>query len=494
MTGGSLGQKSECSDFEADILPGKADFRWNTTGISRKYDEEPVEIPPKDGRLGLLSQAPMIGIISLGCAKNLVNSEQMMYLLKESGYEVSGDTDGADAVIVNTCGFIENAKTEAIDTILELGRMKSGGRIQKLIVAGCLAERYKDGIMTEMPEIDAVIGVGSFDDIVSVVRNAFESGEKAALFGDINASVSETGRIITTSPVWAYLKIAEGCDNRCAYCVIPDIRGRFRSRRREDVINEARELADHGIKELIIVAQDVTRYGLDLYGKRSLTGLLKELAAIEKLRWIRLHYLYPDEIDEELIDVIAENDKILKYLDIPIQHINDKILKNMRRRSTGAEIRELFARLRKSIPGVVLRTSLITGLPGEGKKEFEELGEFLRVTKIERAGVFVYSPEEGTLAAQMERPDADVAAHRAEILVDIQSRIIDEFNINRIGSLTTVLIEGRDGENYYGRSYAESPDIDGYITITGDNIPVNSFIEAKITGAVDGTLTGVWEK
>ena len=429
-----------------------------------------------------------IGIVSLGCAKNLVNSEQMMNLLKEAGYEVTGETDGADAAIVNTCGFIESAKMEGIETILELGHMKNEGRIGKLIVAGCLAERYKSEILTEMPEIDAVVGVGSFDNIVEAVKTALEGGEKTALFGDINAPVSKTGRIITTSPVWAYLKIAEGCDNRCAYCVIPDIRGRFRSRPMEDVVNEARELAGRGIKELIIVAQDVTKYGLDLYEKRSLAELLTELCAIVELRWIRLHYLYPDEIGEELIDVIAENDKILKYLDIPIQHINDEILRNMRRRGTGGAIRSLLARLRERLPGVVFRTSLIAGLPGEGEEEFEELGEFLRKMKIERTGVFVYSPEDGTPAAQMERPDADVAAHRAEILVNIQSLILDEFNQNRIGSVTTVLIEGYDGERYYGRSYAESPDVDGYITVIGNNIPVYEFVEVRITGTEDGEL------
>ena len=432
-----------------------------------------------------------IGMISLGCAKNLVNSEQMMYLLKEAGFEVTGETGDADAVVVNTCCFIESAKIEAIQTILELGNKKKEGGIGKIIVAGCLAERYKDEILTEMPEIDAVVGVGSFDDIVSAVESVLTKNTKTALFGDANAPVSETGRIITTSPVWEYLKIAEGCDNRCAYCVIPDIRGRFRSRPIGNVMDEARNLAERGIKELIIVAQDVTRYGLDLYNKRSLSELLKELAAIDAIKWIRLHYLYPDEIDEELIDVIVKNDKILKYLDIPIQHINSKILRNMRRRCTGDGIRALFKQLRERIPGVVLRTSIIVGLPGEGADEFEELGEFLREAKIERAGVFEYSPEEGTLAAQMDRPDSDVAAHRADVIIDIQSHIADEFNNSRIGSITTVLTEGYDGEGYYGRSYAESPDVDGRITIVGDNIPLNEFIDVQIIGAEGGELRGV---
>ena len=432
-----------------------------------------------------------IGMISLGCAKNLINSEQMMHLLKEAGYEVTGETDDADAVVLNTCGFIESAKMEAIETIVELGSMKSKGRIGKLIVAGCLPERYKNDIMIDMPEIDAIVGVGSFDGIADAVRIALEGGKGTALFGDIDAPVSETARIITTSPAWAYMKIAEGCDNRCAFCVIPDIRGRFRSRKIENVVNEARELAGRGVKELIIVAQDVTRYGLDLYGKRRLTDLLKELCAIEPLKWIRLHYLYPDEIDENLVDVIAEHDKILKYLDIPIQHINDEILSKMHRRGTSGEIRSLFERLRARIPGVVLRTSVITGLPGEGVKEFEELGKFLREMKIERAGVFSYSPEEGTLAAQMGRPDSDEAARRAEIIADIQSLVMDEFNESRIGSITTLLLEGRDKERYHGRSYAESPDVDGYITVKGvksDNIAINELIEVRITGAENGEL------
>ena len=431
-----------------------------------------------------------VGIVSLGCAKNLVNTEQMMFLLKEAGFEVTGDTNGADAVIVNTCGFIESAKMEAIETILELGCEKDQGKIGKIIVTGCLPERYKGEIQTELPEIDAIVGVGSFDSIVGAVKAALRGDEKPALFGDINAPVSETGRIITTSPAWTYLKIAEGCDNRCAYCAIPDIRGRFRSRPIGKVIDEARRLTDRGIKELIIVAQDVTRYGLDLYGKRRLPELLKELCGINDLRWIRLHYLYPDEIDDELTNVIAGYDKILKYLDIPIQHINDAILQKMNRRCTGGEISALLRRLRERIPGAVIRTSIIAGLPGEGETEFEQLCEFLIEAKIERAGVFTYSPEEGTAAALMEAPDHDTATQRAERLTDIQSRIMDEFNESRIGSVTTVLIEGYDNGHFYGRSYAESPDVDGYITIKGKGMAVGEFIDVRITSVENGELIG----
>jgi len=433
-----------------------------------------------------------IGVISLGCAKNLVNTEQMMFLLSESGFEVSGETEGADIVLLNTCGFIDSAKSEAIETLIELGSMKEDGRIGKIVVAGCLPERYKDEIMTELPEIDAIVGTGAFDNIVSVVTSLTEDGEKVALFGDLNSRVSEAGRIITTSPAWAYLKIAEGCDNCCAYCVIPVIRGRFRSRPQENIIDEAGKLAAQGVRELIIIAQDVTMYGLDIYGERRLTDLLNALCAIEGLDWIRLHYLYPDDIDDKLIDLIAKYGKILKYLDIPVQHINDGILEKMNRRGSGRDIRALFRRLRERIPGVVLRTSIITGLPGEGEDEFEELCEFLLEEKIERAGVFAYSPEEGSAAAQMDRPDADIAAHRAQLLMDLQSHIMDDFDLTRVGSVVTVLIEGKhDDGAYFGRSFAESPDVDGYIIVRGTGIAVNEFAEVRITAASDGVLTGV---
>jgi len=431
-----------------------------------------------------------VGIVSLGCAKNLVNTEQMMFLLNKAGFVVTGETTGADVVIVNTCGFIESAKMEAIETILELGSEKDQGKIGKIIVTGCLAQRYKSEMLAELPEVDGVVGVGSFEDIVSAVRSALRDTTRPELFGDINAPVSETGRILTTSPAWAYLKIAEGCDNRCAYCAIPDIRGRFRSRPIGRVIDEARDLAGRGIKELIIVAQDVTRYGLDLYGKRRLPDLLKGLCGIDALKWIRLHYLYPDEIEDELIEVIAKYDKIVKYLDIPIQHINDGILKKMNRRGTGSEIRTLLQRLREQIPGVVLRTSIIAALPGEGDMEFEELCGFLMEAKLERAGVFQYSPEEGTAAALMEAPDADTAKLRAERLTDMQSRIMDAHNESRIGSIATVLVEGCEDGRFYGRSFAESPDIDGYISIRGNGVTAGEFIDVLITGVENGELVG----
>jgi ribosomal protein S12 methylthiotransferase len=428
------------------------------------------------------------GIISLGCAKNLVNSEQMMYLLSQNGYHVSGETDGADVVVINTCGFIESAKSEAIETILEMADAKQEGRIGKLVVAGCLPQRYKNEILKELPEIDATLGTGSFDDIISAAN-----GQRKQYFGDINASVSETPRIITTSPVWTYLKIAEGCDNRCAFCCIPDIRGKYRSRPMEKIISEAKKLAEAGFLELIIVAQDITRYGVDIYGKRMLPELLTALNEIEKLKWVRLHYLYPDGTDETLIDVIEKSDKIIKYLDIPIQHINDGILRKMNRRGTGSDIRALFKSLRERLPGVVLRTSLIAGLPGEGEEEFEELLEFLSEAKIERAGVFPYSPEEGTKAALMEHPDTDTAIYRAEKIQKLQVKIMNDFNKSRIGSETTVLSEaGAAGGQSLARSYAESPGIDGYIYIKQQKKPLRqlAFIDIRITGIKNGELAG----
>jgi len=431
-----------------------------------------------------------VGIVSLGCAKNLINSEQMMHLLKDAGFEVTGETEGVDVVVLNTCGFIESAKIEAIETILELGEAKRQSLFDKLIVTGCLVQRYKNEIFTELPEIDGAVGVGSFTDIVSAVKSATEGEEKPALFGDINAPVDETPRMITTSPVSTYLKIAEGCDNRCAFCAIPDIRGKFRSRAMENIVQEARDIAAQGIKELIVVAQDSTRYGVDLYGERRLSELLEALCKIDELQWIRLHYLYPSEIDDKLIDTIAKNGKILKYMDIPIQHISDGVLKKMHRRGSGDQTRALIKRLRTKIPGVVIRTSVITGLPGEGEAEFEELCEFLVEAKIERAGVFPYSPEEGTAAECMERTDADTAAHRAELVVGIQSRIMDDFNQSRIDSATSVLIEGHNGTNYYGRSYAESPEVDGLIFVRGEGIEINDFVDVRIIDIENGDPVG----
>ena len=437
-----------------------------------------------------------IGMISLGCAKNQVNAEQMMYLLREAGYEILPSVDGADVVIINTCGFIDSAKSEAIDNILAMGELKAAGVIGKILVTGCLSQRYQDEILTEMPEVDGVLGTGSYDDIVSVVERLL-GGETVSEFGDIHAPMSEAGRILTTPEYYAYLKIAEGCDNRCSYCVIPYLRGKYRSRTLDDCLYEARMLAEDGVKELIVVAQDTSRYGIDLYGERKLPELLRELCKIEKLHWVRVHYLYPDELTDELLDVIASEPKIVKYMDIPIQHVNDTILKKMNRRGTKAELNELFAKIRKKIPNAVIRTSLITGLPGEGEAEFEELCDWLREYQLERVGAFAFSPEEGTPAARMEHPDEETAVRRAEIVSELQSRIMDAYNEARLGTTMEVLCEGYDPETeqYYGRTYADSPDIDGRVVFDSEKtVRPGSFVQVRITGVSDGDLVGISEE
>ena len=426
-----------------------------------------------------------IALISLGCAKNLVNSEQMLYLLDEAGYALSPDPEGCDAVIINTCGFIDAAKSEAIDTILQMAELKAAGKLGKIIVTGCLPERYRDDIRAELPEIDAILGVGSFADIVSALDEAF-AGNIVEYFGDKNAPVDELPRVVSTGPSWAYLKIAEGCDNFCAFCAIPYIRGRYRSRSMTNILEEARSLAEHGVKELIVIAQDITKYGTDLYGKRSLAELCSKLSEIDGIEWIRLHYTYPDQFDDDLIDEIASNDKIVKYLDIPIQHINDGILRAMNRHGTSDDIRRLFKDLRQRIPGLVLRTSIIAGLPGEGEAEFEELCEFLREAKIERAGVFPFSPEEGTRAAKMEHVDFETAQRRAELIMQLQSEIMEEFCRSQVGKTLRVLCEGYDEEQkmFFGRSYADSPDIDGLVFFDGAGCEGN-IVDVKITAITD---------
>ena len=434
-----------------------------------------------------------IGMISLGCAKNQVNAEHMLWLLRQAGYEISPDPDGAELVIVNTCGFIESAKTEAIDNILAMAQLKAEGRIQKILVTGCLAQRYQEEILKELPEVDGVLGTGSYYDVANAVGQVL-SGKRYKRFDDINADQSEDGRILTTPEYYAYLKIAEGCDNHCAYCVIPKLRGKLRSRPMEDLIKEAEQLASDGVKELIVVAQDTSRYGTDLPGhKRLLPELLRKLCEIDGLHWIRVHYVYPDEIDDEFIQVMASEPKIVKYLDIPIQHCNSKILKLMNRRGDGEFLKALFARLRAGIPGLVIRTSLITGLPGEGEEEFAELCDFLREERLERVGAFAFSPEEGTPAAQMEHVDTDTAVKRAEIVEMLQSEIMDAYNAEKLGKTMEVLVDGYDEESgqFYGRTFADSPDIDGRVWIASDE-PVHEgdFVMVKIDGCTDGDLCG----
>ena len=351
----------------------------------------------------------VIGFISLGCAKNQVDCERMMYRVQEAGHTVSGEIVGCDVVVINTCGFIDSAKSEAIDHILMAGALKAEGKIGKILVTGCLAQRYQEEITREMPEVDGILGTGSYTEIVPAIEALLEE-KTVSQFDSIDAPEQESWRILTTPEHYAYIKIAEGCDNRCSYCVIPSLRGKYRSRQMDDVLYEARMLAASGAKELIVVAQDTSRYGTDLPGhKRLLPELLRQLAKIDGIHWIRVHYVYPDEIDDEFIRVMAEEPKIVKYLDIPIQHCNDHILELMNRRGNGAFLRELFRKLRSRIPGLVIRTSLITGLPGEGEAEFQELMDFLRELRLERVGAFPFSPEEGTKAAEMEHVDADVA-------------------------------------------------------------------------------------
>ena len=434
-----------------------------------------------------------IGFISLGCAKNQVDCERMMYRVQEAGHTVCPGVVGCDVVVINTCGFIDSAKSEAIDNILQMAALKAEGAVGRILVTGCLSQRYQQQILEELPEVDGILGTGSYTQIVPAIE-ALLADQCVSDFGDIDAPEVESGRILTTPEHYAYLKIAEGCDNRCAYCIIPYLRGKFRSRSMDDVLYEARLLADSGVKELIVVAQDTSRYGTDLPGhKRLLPELLRELCRIDGFHWIRLHYVYPDEIDDELIDTIANEPKIVKYLDIPIQHCNSKILALMNRRGDKKFLEDLFAKLRQRIPGLLLRTSVITGLPGEGEEEFRELCEFLKEQKLERVGAFAFSPEEGTPAAQMEHPEEAVALRRAEMVETIQSAIMDEYSESMIGRELEVLIDGYDEEfeQYYGRTYGDSPDIDGRVWIASDeDLSEGMFVTVHLEGLIEGDLTG----
>ena len=422
-----------------------------------------------------------INVITLGCSKNTVDSEHLMARLAAAGYEVLFDSDRTDAkvVVINTCGFIGDAKQESIDMILRAAAAKQAGKIERLFVIGCLSERYADDLRTEIPEVDAYFGARTWD---GVVRALEASGEPELA----------TERLLTTPKHYAYLKISEGCNWMCGYCAIPLIRGPHVSVPMETLEEEARKLAARGVRELIVIAQDITRYGTDLNGEHQLAALLRELCKLD-FHWIRLHYLYPDDITDELIDTIAQEKKIVPYLDIPIQHCNDSILKAMNRRDTKESIRKVFHDLRARIPGLVLRTSIIAGLPGEGEKEFEELCDFLREEKIERAGVFPFSPEEGTKAATMEHVPMEEAQRRTELLVDVQSDIIDEYNESVLGDVREVLCEGwsEEAQSYVGRSYAESVDIDGKIYFSAErDIMAGEFVNVRLTGTMDGELTG----
>ena len=434
-----------------------------------------------------------IGFISLGCAKNQVDCERMMYRVQEAGYEVQPDVVGCDVVVINTCGFIDSAKAEAIDFILQMGQLKEQGMIGKILVTGCLSQRYQDQIMEEMPEVDGVLGTGNYAEVVSAIDRLL-ADETVNDFASIDTPEVETGRILTTPEHYAYIKIAEGCDNRCSYCIIPFLRGKYRSRQMDDVLYEARVLAANGIKELIVVAQDTSRYGTDFpEHKRLLPDLLREMCKIDGIEWIRVHYTYPDEIDDAFIQVMAEEPKIVKYLDLPIQHCTSKILDLMNRRGDSQFLRELFKKLRERIPGLVLRTSVITGLPGEGEEEFAELCEFLKEQRLERVGAFPFSPEEGTPAAEMEFVDSEIAQQRAQMVETIQSRIMDDYNASLIGKTMDVLVDGYDEEleQFFGRTFADSPEIDGRVWIaTEEAISEGSFVKVLIDSVIDGDLSG----
>ena len=433
-----------------------------------------------------------MAFVSLGCAKNLVNAEQMMALCRDAGFHVTNQPEGADVAVLNTCGFIDSAKSEAIDHIIQLGQLKQQGKLGKLLVAGCLSQRYAQEIRQELPEVDGMLGTGSYTDVVAAVDELM-AGVRAEHFGDIQRAYDDGARMVSTPSYTAYLKIAEGCSNGCAFCIIPKLRGRLRSRSMDALLREAGELADQGVRELIIIAQDITRYGWDRKDGSSLAGLLKELCKLP-FHWIRLHYLYPEAVTDELIQVIAQEEKIVHYLDIPIQHANDGILKAMRRNSTKAQLASLFDKLRSAMPDVVLRTSLICGLPGEGEAEFEELCAFLKEQKLQRAGVFQFSPEEGTLAAAMDgQVDPEVARRRVELVRELQARIMDQYNQERLGSCMEVLCEGLDPDEgcYVGRTYADSVDVDGRVLFTAaKGIAPGEFVQVRITGAVDGDLMG----
>ncbi|MBQ9460423.1 MAG: 30S ribosomal protein S12 methylthiotransferase RimO [Clostridia bacterium] len=435
-----------------------------------------------------------IGMVSLGCAKNRVDAEMMLYTLKDAGYQIVADPALSDVVIVNTCGFIEDAKQESIDEILELASLKKEGRIKAIIVTGCLAERYQKEVMKELFEVDAVVGIGANSRIAEIVKDVL-AGNKQEIFPDKTLLQLCGSRIRSTPYYYAYLKIAEGCDNKCTYCAIPMIRGKFRSRPMEEILFEAKELASKGVKEIILVAQDTTRYGEDLKGEPQLAKLLTELCKIEEVQYIRVLYCYPERITEELIDVFAKEDKVLKYLDIPMQHCNGRILKLMNRRGNRESLSALVKKLRERIKGVTLRTTVMTGFPSETKEEFEELAEFVNEMKFERLGCFAYSAEEDTPAARMaDQIDEDTKKHRQEIIMEQQQLIMAEHAKNMIGRTINVLCEGFDriGECFFGRSKADAPEVDGkvFFVTEGEKPKIGDVVKVEITDTLDCDIMG----
>lgn len=435
-----------------------------------------------------------IGMVSLGCNKNQVDAERMLYKIKEAGYQLVADAALSDIVIVNTCGFIESAKQEAIETILEFGKLKEEGRIKKIIVTGCLAERYKEEVAELLPEADAVIGLGCNDDILNVIDKVL-ANQRPLEFANKLCLPMEGGRVQTTLPFYSYLKVAEGCSNCCTYCAIPAIRGKFRSVPMENLIEEAKGLAEHGVKELNIIAQDSTRYGEDLYGESKLPELLTELCRIDKLKWIRILYCYPERITDKLLDVIAKEDKIVKYIDVPIQHCCEDILKKMNREGNEEYLRALMTKIREKVPNVTIRTTLITGFPSETEEQFNQLADFVRDMRFDRLGCFPYSQEEGTKAAEMpDQLDEETKQRRADVIMEQQQIIMAQNNEKMIGKTIEVVTEGFDryGECYFGRSAADAPDIDGkfFFRSPERKLTSGSFVKVNITETLDYDLIG----
>ena len=439
--------------------------------------------------------------ISLGCDKNLVDSEVMLGILAKDGHQMVDDETMADVIIINTCCFIHDAKEESIQNILEMADLKKTGRLKALIVTGCLAQRYKEEIIQEIPEVDAVLGTTSYEEIAHVIDGVLsdspmERGDVRLTMKDVDyLPVTDTHRMVTTGGHFAYLKIAEGCDKHCTYCIIPKVRGDFRSVPMEHLLEEAQNLVDGGVKELILVAQETTVYGKDLYGKKSLHILLKKLCEIRGIRWIRILYCYPEEIYDELIETIRDEKKICHYLDIPIQHASDRILKRMGRRTSKQELIDIVGKLRKEIPDIVLRTTLITGFPGETEEDHEELKEFVDEMEFDRLGVFTYSPEENTPAAEMaDQVPEEVKEERRDELMELQQEISYDRGQDRIGQELLVMIEGKvaDESAYIGRTYGDAPKVDGYIFVqTGELLMTGDFAKVRVTGALEYDLIGV---
>ncbi len=438
-----------------------------------------------------------VSLVSLGCSKNLVDAEEMMGILESAGFELVADEEDAEIMIVNTCAFIDDAKQESIDCIMELIEYKKKDPNRILIVTGCMSQRYKEELIKEIPEIDIVIGTNEYDKIAGIIK--MHTSDKTEIYcSDEYMSCEKLPRVVTTPDYMAYLKIAEGCDNHCTYCVIPSIRGKYRSRTIEDIVTEARSLAEKGVKELIVIAQDTTRYGMDIYGEYRLPQLLDELCLIEGIRWIRIHYCYPELVTDELIDTIARQDKVCNYLDIPIQHCNDRILKLMGRRTNKAEILSTIKKLRKRIPDVIIRTSLIAGFPTETEEEFDELREFVTEIEFDRLGVFAYSQEEGTAAARLDgQIDEDEKKNRQEVIMIDQTAVSEELNRKKVGKTFEVLVEGYDNliKQYYGRTYGDSEEIDGKVFFTSDTkCESGDFINVKITDYMEYDLYGACEQ